>query len=67
MQEVERLFYTLEIERDNGLKLPDWTNDVFPDQMYPMAAKTLEVLTETNFMKRIKGGKYNFCPITNAT
>lgn len=44
------------MERRAGLNLPDWTENVFPDKMLPLAARNLELLTETPFMKKIKGG-----------
>lgn len=54
--DVELLFNTLQVEQDNQLQLPDWTEKVFPDKMLPMAKRSLQLFTETQFMKRIKGG-----------
>ncbi|KAJ6638288.1 Lysosomal acid phosphatase [Pseudolycoriella hygida] len=54
--DVELLYNTLEIEHEAGLTLPEWTEDVFPDKMLPLAERNLELLTETPFMKKVKGG-----------
>lgn len=40
----------------NGLKLPEWTVDVFPQRMLPLAERNLALITETDYMKQIKGG-----------
>lgn len=56
VQDVELLYNILEIERINGLTLPDWTEDVFPEKMLPLAERNLALITETPFMKKIKGG-----------
>ncbi|XP_066995857.2 testicular acid phosphatase homolog [Anabrus simplex] len=53
---VEFLFNTLEIEASHHLKLPDWTASVFPDKMKTLAARSLAIFTETNDMKRSRGG-----------
>ncbi|GAB0097757.1 lysosomal acid phosphatase [Sergentomyia squamirostris] len=54
--DVEFLYNTLEIEKNAGLTLPDWTEGVFPDRMLPLAERSLALFTETPFMKKIKGG-----------
>lgn len=53
---VERIYNTLYIERNMGLELPDWTHDIFPDKLLPLAARNLELLTETPYMMKVKGG-----------
>uniref|UniRef100_A0A1L8DYX7 Putative lysosomal & prostatic acid phosphatase n=1 Tax=Nyssomyia neivai TaxID=330878 RepID=A0A1L8DYX7_9DIPT len=53
---VELLYNTLSIERSAGLTLPDWTESVFPDKMVTLAERNLALITETPFMKKIKGG-----------
>lgn len=54
--DVELLYNTLEIEKNAGLELPDWTENIFPDKMLPLAERSLALFTETPFMKKIKGG-----------
>lgn len=54
---VEFLYNILQIQEDNRLKLPEWTRDVYPNKMLPLAIRSLEIFTETTFMKRMKGGK----------
>lgn len=53
---LETLYNTLEIEKLNGLQLPDWTKSVFPDKMKDIAATSLAIFTETLKMKKIHGG-----------
>ncbi|XP_055315614.1 lysosomal acid phosphatase [Sitodiplosis mosellana] len=52
----EQLYNILSIEKKNGLKLPKWTESVFPDKLLALAERNLAVLTETDYMKQIKGG-----------
>lgn len=54
---MELLYNILEIENNAGLVLPEWTEDVFPDKMHPLAERSLALLTETPYMKKVKGGK----------
>lgn len=54
--DVELLYNTLLIEHEANLVLPDWTEDVFPDKMIIFAKRSLALFTETQFMKRIRGG-----------
>lgn len=56
IRDVELLHNTLEAERAAGWTLPDWTEDIFPERTLPLAARYLRLLTDTPFMKRIKGG-----------
>ncbi|XP_008193226.1 testicular acid phosphatase homolog [Tribolium castaneum] len=55
---VELLYNTLEIERLHNLTPPSWTQNVSWEQMRKLAARSLETFTETNFMKRMKGGVF---------
>lgn len=54
--DVETIHNTLEAEKSAGWTLPDWTEDIFPDKTLPLAERYLKLLTDTAFMKRIKGG-----------
>lgn len=56
--DVELLYNTLKIETDAGLTLPDWTENIYPDRLVPMAERSYKLLTETNLMKRVKGGAF---------
>lgn len=53
---VESLYNTLQIEELNNLTLPEWTKPVYPQKMKPIAALALALFTDTDFMKRMKGG-----------
>lgn len=57
MNHVEALYNTLDVESQAGLVLPEWTETVFPDKMLPLAERNLALLTETQFMKKLKGGR----------
>lgn len=65
--DVELLYNTLLVEQDAQLPLPDWTEKVFPDKMLPMAKRSLALFTETQFMKRIKGGIFVTEVVENMT
>uniref|UniRef100_U5EQ46 Putative lysosomal & prostatic acid phosphatase n=1 Tax=Corethrella appendiculata TaxID=1370023 RepID=U5EQ46_9DIPT len=54
--DVEFLYNTLEIEKNSDLELPDWTENIFPEKMLPLAERSLALLTETPLMKKVKGG-----------
>ncbi|XP_055630394.1 lysosomal acid phosphatase isoform X2 [Toxorhynchites rutilus septentrionalis] len=54
--DVELLYNTLEIEKNAGLELPDWTENIFPEKLLPLAERSLSLFTETPLMKKIKGG-----------
>lgn len=56
VRQVEFLYSTLLLEEGAGLTLPEWTVDVYPDKVRPLSERSLEMITETPFMKRIKGG-----------
>jgi predicted class III extradiol MEMO1 family dioxygenase len=53
---VELLYNTLEIELLHNLTLPAWTRNVSLEDMKILAARSLEIYTETDFMKKMKGG-----------
>lgn len=54
--DVESLHNVLEAEVAAGWTLPDWTENIFPKATLPLAERYLKLLTDTAFMKRIKGG-----------
>lgn len=56
LRDVEFLYNTLAIEKEVGLVLPDWTETIFPEKLLPLAVRHLHLLTETPFMRKIKGG-----------
>lgn len=56
IQDVESLHNTLEAEKAAGWDLPDWSENIFPQRTAPLASRYLKLLSETPFMKRIKGG-----------
>lgn len=50
----------MNIEKGAGLELPKWTDEVYPDKLLSLAERNLAVLTENDFMKRVKGGVMTF-------
>ncbi|XP_076657121.1 putative achaete scute target 1 [Halictus rubicundus] len=54
--DVEFLYNTLEIEEQNGLKLPDWTNEYYNREMRDIAARSLAIFTSNNVQQRLRGG-----------
>lgn len=55
---VWKLYDTLIIQRDNGLKMPEWTNEILDDiRMKEIVERFALLRTENDYMKRIKGGR----------
>jgi len=55
---VELLYGTLKTEEEANLVLPDWTENIYPEEIRPLAERSYMLFTETNLMKRIKGGAF---------
>ncbi|EDW84658.1 uncharacterized protein Dwil_GK14232 [Drosophila willistoni] len=56
--DVELLYGTLKTEEEASLVLPDWTENIYPEEIRPLAERSYVLFTETNLMKRIKGGAF---------
>ncbi|XP_030573457.1 lysosomal acid phosphatase isoform X1 [Drosophila novamexicana] len=56
--DVELLYTTLKTEEEVSLALPDWTENIYPEEMRPLAERSYTLFTETHLMKRIKGGAF---------
>lgn len=56
LQELEYLYNTLYIESLYGLKLPNWTREVFPDKMRPWAHFSFRINCYTTHLQRLKMG-----------
>lgn len=56
IEEVEFLYNTLEIYKFNNLSLPYWINDTLMAQMRIIGAQNLAIYSETEYMKKMKGG-----------
>ncbi|CAG9761313.1 unnamed protein product [Ceutorhynchus assimilis] len=56
IEDVESLFNTLEIYQLNNLSTPYWVNDTLMNEMKIIAAQNLAIYSETEYMKKIKGG-----------
>ncbi|XP_054011568.1 lysosomal acid phosphatase-like [Hylaeus anthracinus] len=54
--EVEFLYNTLEIEKQHGLKLPEWTDKFFNKEMREIAARSLAIFTSNTLQRRLRGG-----------
>lgn len=50
------VYDALEVQRDSNLKLPAWTESIFPDKMSLLKRRIFDLFTETPYMRRIKGG-----------
>lgn len=44
------------MQRFNKLRLPEWTDSIFPDKLASLKARAFQLFTETPYMRRIKGG-----------
>lgn len=56
VQQVGDLENVLSIQQNYGLELPEWSDDVFPDDMLAVRIRSFQLITETPYMKRIRGG-----------
>lgn len=56
IENVEMLYNTLEIEQFHNLTLPNWLDETVLAQMRSLAALNLALYSETEYMKRMKGG-----------
>ncbi|XP_076261962.1 lysosomal acid phosphatase-like [Rhynchophorus ferrugineus] len=56
IETVESLYNTLEIQQLNNLTLPQWVNSSIMSQMKIIGAQNLAIYSETEYMKRMKGG-----------
>ncbi|XP_032668207.1 lysosomal acid phosphatase-like [Odontomachus brunneus] len=54
--DVEFLYNTLEIEEKHGLKLPNWTQKFYNNEMREIAARSLALFTDNDIQKRLQGG-----------
>jgi hypothetical protein len=55
--EVDFLYSTLFAEQEAGLKLPEWTKNVFPNKMRMPFMLSLALLSYNETMQRLKVGK----------
>lgn len=56
VQQVGDLENVLSIQQNYGFELPEWSDDVFPGDMLAVRIRSFELITETPYMKRIRGG-----------
>lgn len=56
--DVELLYNTLKSESEAGLALPDWAENIHPERLEPLAERSYSLFTETNLMKKVKGGAF---------
>lgn len=54
---VEDLYTSLIIQKQNDLKLPEWTDTLDHERLTKLAAFSLSQITYDDFMIRMKGGK----------
>lgn len=57
--DVELLYNILEVEKQNGLQLPEWTRKFYNNKMREIAARSLAIFTDSTVQKRLQGGKTN--------
>lgn len=53
---VAFLHDTLSREESSGLKLPEWTKAVYPNETYKCQVRFFQLMTETDDMKHFRGG-----------
>lgn len=55
--DVDFLYSTLQTQQEAGLKLPDWTKNVFPNKMRTPFMLSLALLSYNKTLQRLKVGK----------
>ncbi|CAG9855257.1 unnamed protein product [Phyllotreta striolata] len=58
IEDIESISNTLEIEKLHNFSLPSWTNESLMQTMKELGARNLAFYSETDYMKRIKGGMF---------
>jgi len=53
---VSDIYDTLFVQTAHNLSLPEWTKEVFPEKMQPMANKWIKMQSQTPEMRRLKAG-----------
>ncbi|XP_070492517.1 prostatic acid phosphatase-like [Chironomus tepperi] len=56
--DIQSLYSTLKAEREFGLKLPEWTEEYFPERMQELTDKSYIYNAYNSLMKRLKGGVF---------
>lgn len=58
IRDIETLYSCLFIEELNGLKLPDWTKQVYPHPMKEKASVSMATFAWNKVMQRLHGGNF---------
>lgn len=58
LHQITRLEDTLSVQASNNLKLPAWTNPIYPDLLHDVKVRRFQLYTETPYMTRIRGGPF---------
>uniref|UniRef100_A0A8D9FIW0 acid phosphatase n=1 Tax=Cacopsylla melanoneura TaxID=428564 RepID=A0A8D9FIW0_9HEMI len=56
LEDVAQIYTTLRIENENGRKLPDWVNLVFPEKMKMLNSYYNQIRASTDYFKTIQAG-----------
>lgn len=56
LQSVQNIYSCLHIEELNGLQLPEWTREVYPEKLYPISGLSFAVKAYTPLLARLKSG-----------
>lgn len=54
--QAETLYNTVALQKQLGLKMPEWVTDEVLEQMRQLAIVSLAAFTKTPYMRKIKGG-----------
>lgn len=56
LQSVQNIYSCLHIEEIYGMKLPDWTKEVYPEKLFPISGLSFAVKAYTPLLARLKSG-----------
>ncbi|KAJ3664726.1 hypothetical protein Zmor_000274 [Zophobas morio] len=55
-RQIYELYFTLDLEKENGLELPQWTQSVFPDVLYDLLQLDYFSKSATHELRRLSSG-----------
>lgn len=58
LPQITNLEDVLSVQAKHNLKLPAWTDPIYPDELHGVKVRIFQLRTETPYMTRIRGGPF---------